>query len=59
VNYFDTAVQYGSGESEKTLGRILHRIKPANVAVGTKVRQFCCDAQRCPLVGLSSTGNFA
>jgi aryl-alcohol dehydrogenase-like predicted oxidoreductase len=38
VNYFDTAVQYGNGESEKNLGRVLHRLKPANVAVGTKVR---------------------
>jgi aryl-alcohol dehydrogenase-like predicted oxidoreductase len=38
VNYFDTAVQYGDGESEKNLGRILQRLKPANVAVGTKVR---------------------
>src|SRR5258707_3284213 len=36
VNYFDTAVQYGSGESEKNLGRILQRLKPANG--GTKVR---------------------
>jgi aryl-alcohol dehydrogenase-like predicted oxidoreductase len=38
VNYFDTAVQYGNGESEKNLGRILQRLKPANVSVGTKVR---------------------
>lgn len=38
VNYFDTAVQYGNGESEKNLGRVLHKLKPANVAVGTKVR---------------------
>jgi aryl-alcohol dehydrogenase-like predicted oxidoreductase len=38
VNYFDTAVQYGNGESEKNLGRILERLKPANIAVGTKVR---------------------
>jgi aryl-alcohol dehydrogenase-like predicted oxidoreductase len=38
VNYFDTAVQYGDGESEKNLGRILQRLKPANIAVGTKVR---------------------
>jgi aryl-alcohol dehydrogenase-like predicted oxidoreductase len=38
VNYFDTAVQYGDGESEKNLGRILQQLKPANVAVGTKVR---------------------
>jgi len=38
VNYFDTAVQYGDGESEKNLGRVLHRLKPANAIVGTKVR---------------------
>jgi aryl-alcohol dehydrogenase-like predicted oxidoreductase len=38
VNYFDTAVQYGNGESEKNLGRILQRLKPANAIVGTKVR---------------------
>ncbi len=38
VSYFDTAVQYGNGESEKNLGRVLQKLKPANVAVGTKVR---------------------
>ena len=38
VNYFDTAVQYGDGESEKNLGRILHQLKPPDVVVGTKVR---------------------
>ena len=38
VNYFDTAVQYGNGESEKNLGRVLQKLKPAGVAVGTKVR---------------------
>jgi aryl-alcohol dehydrogenase-like predicted oxidoreductase len=38
VNYFDTAVQYGDGESEKNLGRILQGLKPANAVVGTKVR---------------------
>jgi len=38
VNYFDTAVQYGNGESEKNLGRILQRLKPPNAVVGTKVR---------------------
>jgi aryl-alcohol dehydrogenase-like predicted oxidoreductase len=38
VNYFDTAVQYGDGESEKNLGRLLQKLKPANAAVGTKVR---------------------
>ena len=38
VNYFDTAVQYGDGESEKNLGRILQKLKPAGAIVGTKVR---------------------
>src|ERR1700761_4805102 len=38
VNYFDTAVQYGNGESEKNLGRVLHTLKPVNAVVGTKVR---------------------
>jgi aryl-alcohol dehydrogenase-like predicted oxidoreductase len=38
VNYFDTAVQYGNGDSEKNLGRILQKLKPADVVVGTKVR---------------------
>jgi aryl-alcohol dehydrogenase-like predicted oxidoreductase len=38
VNYFDTAVQYGDGQSENNLGRVLQKLKPANVVVGTKVR---------------------
>src|SRR5882757_11239739 len=38
VNYFDTAVQYGDGESETNLGRVLQSLKPASVVVGTKVR---------------------
>src|SRR3954468_13455173 len=38
VNYFDTAVQYGDGESEKNLGRVLQKLKPPGVIVGTKVR---------------------
>jgi L-galactose dehydrogenase/L-glyceraldehyde 3-phosphate reductase len=38
VNYFDTAVQYGDGESERNLGRVLQSLKPANAVVGTKVR---------------------
>jgi aryl-alcohol dehydrogenase-like predicted oxidoreductase len=38
VNYFDTAVLYGDGESEKNLGRVLQRLKPSDVVVGTKVR---------------------
>src|SRR5712692_5302752 len=46
VNYFDTAVQYGNGESEKNLGRVLHKLKPANVAVGTKVRLPTSDFHR-------------
>ena len=31
-------MQYGNGESEKNLGRVLQRLKPSNVVVGTKVR---------------------
>lgn len=38
VNYFDTAVLYGNGESEKNLGRILGKLKPRDAIVGTKVR---------------------
>jgi aryl-alcohol dehydrogenase-like predicted oxidoreductase len=38
VNYFDTAVQYGNGESEKNLGRVLQRLNLVDVIVGTKVR---------------------
>jgi aryl-alcohol dehydrogenase-like predicted oxidoreductase len=46
VNYFDTAVQYGNGESEKNLGRVLQRLKPENVVVGTKVRLPSADFGR-------------
>jgi aryl-alcohol dehydrogenase-like predicted oxidoreductase len=46
VNYFDTAVQYGDGESEKNLGRVLQRLKPANAIVGTKVRLPASDFGR-------------
>jgi aryl-alcohol dehydrogenase-like predicted oxidoreductase len=38
VNYFDTAVLYGDGASETNLGRVLQKLKPADVIVGTKVR---------------------
>src|ERR1700693_1315677 len=38
VNYYDTAAQYGNGESEKNLGRVLNRLKPKDAIVGTKVR---------------------
>jgi aryl-alcohol dehydrogenase-like predicted oxidoreductase len=37
VNYFDTAVLYGNGESERNLGRVLRDLKATNVLVGTKV----------------------
>lgn len=37
VNYFDTAPDYGSGESETNLGRVLRALR-ADVVVGTKVR---------------------
>jgi aryl-alcohol dehydrogenase-like predicted oxidoreductase len=37
INYFDTAAQYGDGESERNLGRVLAELKP-NVLVGTKLR---------------------
>jgi aryl-alcohol dehydrogenase-like predicted oxidoreductase len=46
VNYFDTAVQYGDGESEKNLGRVLQSLKPANGVVGTKVRIQSADFGR-------------
>ena len=38
VNYFDTAVLYGDGASERNLGRVLKALKPATAFVGTKVR---------------------
>jgi aryl-alcohol dehydrogenase-like predicted oxidoreductase len=38
VNYFDTAVLYGDGASERNLGRVLQTLRQANVIVGTKVR---------------------
>ncbi len=31
VNTFDTTMQYGNGESEKNLGRVLQRLKPAHI----------------------------
>ena len=46
VNYFDTAVQYGNGESEKNLGRALEKLKPKNAIVGTKVRLPASDFGR-------------
>lgn len=46
VNYFDTAVAYGNGASEKNLGRVLRRLKPAEAFVGTKVRLPPADFSR-------------
>jgi aryl-alcohol dehydrogenase-like predicted oxidoreductase len=46
VNYFDTAVQYGNGESEKNLGRALKKLKPKNPIIGTKVRLSAADFGR-------------
>jgi len=37
VNYFDTAADYGHGQSEINLGRVLKALKP-DVLVGTKLR---------------------
>ncbi len=38
VNYFDTAPQYGDGQSERNLGRLLEKLRPTNAVIGTKVR---------------------
>src|SRR6202045_734583 len=46
VNYFDTAVQYGNGESEKNLGRVLQKLKPDEAIIGTKVRLPSADFGR-------------
>ena len=37
INYFDTAPQYGMGESEKNLGRVINARK-MDIVLGTKVR---------------------
>src|ERR1700677_3930216 len=59
VNYFDTAVQYGNGESEKNLGRVLQTLKPANVVVGTKVRLPSADFGRiADAVAKSQSGRY-
>jgi aryl-alcohol dehydrogenase-like predicted oxidoreductase len=60
VNYFDTAVQYGNGESENNLGRVLRKLKPANIAVGTKVRLPPGDFRRiADAVAMSLEGSLA
>src|SRR6195952_2089678 len=60
VNYFDTAVQYGNGESEENLGRVLQKLKPADVVVGTKVRLPCGEFGRiADAVTMSLEGSLA
>ena len=60
VNYFDTAVQYGNGELETNLGRVLQKLKPANVVVGTKVRLPAADFGRiADVVAKSLEGSLA
>jgi aryl-alcohol dehydrogenase-like predicted oxidoreductase len=45
VNYFDTAVQYGDGESEKNLGRVLQslRVRPGTSSGITKFSEHEAD----------------
>ncbi len=38
ITYFDTAADYGRGESEKNLGRVLRVLKPKRALVGSKIR---------------------
>jgi aryl-alcohol dehydrogenase-like predicted oxidoreductase len=60
VNYFDTAVQYGNGESEKNLGRVLHNLKASDMVVGTKVRLLSAEFGRIPAaVATSLEGSLA
>ena len=59
VNYFDTAVQYGNGESEKNLGRVLHNLKASDVVVGTKVRLLSAEFGRIDAVAMSLEGSLA
>jgi L-galactose dehydrogenase/L-glyceraldehyde 3-phosphate reductase len=38
INYFDTASQYGDGQSETNLGRAIKALKLRDITIGTKVR---------------------
>jgi aryl-alcohol dehydrogenase-like predicted oxidoreductase len=38
INYFDTAAQYGDGQSETNLGRAIKTLRLRNITIGTKVR---------------------
>jgi predicted oxidoreductase len=58
VNYLDTAVQYGNGESEKNLGRVLQNLKPANGSSAPRsgcgrLRRHCQLCGECPTVSHS------
>ena len=48
INYFDTAAQYGDGQSETNLGRVLRALKMPRetTLVGTKFRVFPADRGR-------------
>jgi L-galactose dehydrogenase/L-glyceraldehyde 3-phosphate reductase len=60
VNYFDTAVQYGDGESERNLGRVLQKLRPSGAIVGTKVRLPSSDFRGiAAAVGKSLEGSLA
>ncbi|GGI02398.1 aldo/keto reductase [Egicoccus halophilus] len=37
ITTFDTAAKYGDGASEEALGRVLHKLRPADVTVASKV----------------------
>ena len=38
ISYFDTAAQYGDGQSETNLGRVIKTLKLRDITIGTKVR---------------------
>jgi aryl-alcohol dehydrogenase-like predicted oxidoreductase len=59
VNYFDTAVLYGDGESEKNLGRVLQTLKPSNAIVGTKVRVPLGSSRIADAIAASLEGSLA
>lgn len=47
INYFDTAAQYGNGQSEQHLGQVFKALKP-DVYVGTKFRLTAPDMDDIP-----------
>src|SRR5437764_6549848 len=38
INYFDTAAQYGDGQSEANLGHAIKALQLRDITIGTKVR---------------------